>query len=153
MNSIAIILIIAAAVLPAAAIALTYPKPPFRRRTRPYDPGNPPASRDYRMEPHSHDTIHIRSLTRDDAERFAGRWQEVEREFVEDPEQSVGEAGALIREVMRLRGYPPEAAYAAPYGSGSAGAEGLRQGMQRYRDRFDELLEGHLTGEKRSKHI
>jgi hypothetical protein len=117
--------------------------------------------------------IHIRPLTPDDQGRFISRWQIVQRDFVDDPARSIDGADALISEVMTARGYPmadfehrtedisvdhPQvvqnyrAAHliAERHKRGQGATEDLRQAMVHYRALFDELLEGHLSGERRS---
>ncbi|GAA1832892.1 hypothetical protein GCM10009836_08780 [Pseudonocardia ailaonensis] len=53
-----------------------------------------------------HRSIKLRDL--DDRERatFERRWTDVQREFVDDPDQAVQHADALVDEVMSARGYP-----------------------------------------------
>ncbi len=117
--------------------------------------------------------IHIRPLSREDQEVFINRWQTVQRDFVDDPERAIRGADALVGELMSARGYPMadfehraedisvdhphvvqnyRAAHTiAERGTrGQAGTEDLRQAMVHYRALFDELLEGHLAGDKRS---
>lgn len=53
-----------------------------------------------------HRSLSLRHL--DDAERelFRGRWLRVQSDFVDDPDQAVDRADALVSEVMSARGYP-----------------------------------------------
>jgi len=106
----------------------------------------------------------IRPLDPQARDRYRGRWQEVQAEFVDDPSAAVGHADALIQEVMRERGYPvddfetrsadlsidhPQVVenYRAGHGiavaheRGNAGTEELRKAVQHYRSLFDELTE------------
>jgi ABC-type nickel/cobalt efflux system permease component RcnA len=125
------------------------------------------AARTRRME-----KLHIHPLTGEDQHRFMDQWQAVQRDFVDDPAESVRRADALVCDVMRARGYPvtdfdhraedlsvdhPHVvqnfraahAIAARHERGQASTEDLRKGMVYYRDLFDELLEAHPAGERR----
>jgi hypothetical protein len=106
----------------------------------------------------------IRELDEGARERYAERWQGVQREFVDEPSGAVGNAHRLVTEVMRERGYPVDDDFdrrAADlsvdhpvvvdnYRSGheisqraergDAGTEDLRQALVHYRELFDELL-------------
>ena len=50
--------------------------------------------------------LHISPLTAEEASLFARRWHAVQAEFVDSPASAVGDAQALVDEVMRSRGYP-----------------------------------------------
>lgn len=123
------------------------------------------AARARRME-----RIHIRSLSHDDQQRFVAEWQTVQRDFVDNPADSIQRADALVSEVMRSEGYPmadfehraedisvdhPRVvekyrlarAISERQAHGEAGTEDLRQAVIYYRDLFDDLLETHPTEE------
>jgi len=120
------------------------------------------AARTRRME-----KIRITPLTRDEYDRFLGRWENVQRGFVDDPTGSIQQADTLVNEVMSVRGYPmtdfehraedisvdhPHVVqnYRAAHSiaeAGDASTEDLRQALVHYRALFDDLLEGHLTHE------
>lgn len=108
--------------------------------------------------------LDIRPLDRQDRERFAAEWRQVQARFVDEPAQAIEEADTLIREVMQRRGYPvsdfdrraedlsvdhPDVVqhYRAGHDlmerSRDSGdrTEDLRQAMVHYRALFDELLE------------
>jgi hypothetical protein len=123
------------------------------------------AARERRME-----KIPIRALSREDQQRFIDQWQTVQRDFVDDPASSIKRADVLVCDVMRARGYPmsdfehraedisvdhPDvvqnfrAAHAIAERS-QAGTEDLRQGLVYYRNLFDELLEAHVAGERKT---
>jgi hypothetical protein len=108
--------------------------------------------------------FHIRPLSRDDAERFAAGWRDVQRRFVDDPNGAAIDADRLIGEVMHVRGYPigdenqriDDVSVDHPHvvthyraardivrrrARGEASTEDLRQAMVHYRALFDELLE------------
>jgi hypothetical protein len=53
-------------------------------------------------------TLNIRPLTAEETNRYALQWQEVQRQFVDEPLLSLQKADRLIREVMKARGYPVE---------------------------------------------
>jgi len=53
-------------------------------------------------------TLNIRPLTAEETNRYALQWQDVQREFVDEPLLSLQKADRLIREVMKARGYPVE---------------------------------------------
>src|ERR1700693_824250 len=59
------------------------------------------AARERRME-----NIPIRALSREDQQRFIDQWQNVQRDFVDDPASSIQRADVLVCDVMRARGYP-----------------------------------------------
>lgn len=97
-------------------------------------------------------------------DRYAGRWQDVQSRFVDDPPMAVREADSLVELVMVERGYPMSdfesqadlvsvdhpvvvenyrSAHAIhdAYERGDASTEDLRQAMVHYRVLFEELLE------------
>jgi hypothetical protein len=111
-----------------------------------------------------HDSFEIRELDPAARDRYADRWRSAQRRFVDQPGPAVGEADALVMEVMRDRGYPVEdefeqrAAdvsvdhpqvvehYRAAHEisgratAGEASTEDLRQAMVHFRGLFVELL-------------
>jgi FtsZ-interacting cell division protein ZipA len=110
------------------------------------------------------DEFEVRDLDDDARDRYVERWRAAQRRFVDQPGPAVGEADALVIEVMRDRGYPvadefeqraadvsvdhPEVVehYRAAHGisgratSGDASTEDLRQAMVHFRALFAELL-------------
>jgi hypothetical protein len=106
----------------------------------------------------------IRELEPAARDRYAERWRAAQRRFVDEPAPAVGEADALVMEVMRDRGYPvadefdqraadvsvdhPEVVehYRAAHDisghatAGEASTEDLRQAMVHFRALFVELL-------------
>lgn len=107
--------------------------------------------------------LDIRPLSEAARDRYAGRWEDVQARFVDDPEGAVGEADGLIQQVMSDRGYPvddfeqrasdvsvdhPDVvehyrrghALATSRDFGDSRTEDLRQAMRHYRALFDELL-------------
>jgi hypothetical protein len=107
---------------------------------------------------------HIRSLAREEQQRFIEEWRIAQGRFVDDPALAIREADELVSEVMRQRGYPmaefdrraedlsvdhPQVIrnyrtahdIAVADQQGTASTEDLRRGMVHYRELFDELLE------------
>ncbi len=110
------------------------------------------------------ESFQVRALDPGDRNRYAERWRTAQRRFVDRPAPAVGEADALVTEVMRDRGYPvaddfeqraadvsvdhPHVVehYRAAHGissratAGDASTEDLRQAMVHFRALFDDLL-------------
>jgi hypothetical protein len=106
----------------------------------------------------------IRELEPAARDRYSERWRAAQRRFVDQPGPAVGEADALVMEVMRDRGYPvadefdqraadlsvdhPDVVenYRAAHGisgratAGEATTEDLRQAMVHFRALFVDLL-------------
>lgn len=108
--------------------------------------------------------LHIRRLSPQESAGYSRSWQEVQTQFVDDPEQAVNRADGLVEEAMQARGYPMgefdqraadisvhypavvehyRAAHAIAGRSrrGEAATEDLRQAMVHYRALFQELTE------------
>ena len=108
--------------------------------------------------------LQITPLAPESRDRYSSRWHNTQAQFVDDPEQAIGEADRLIQEVMRERGYPVEdfdqrasdlsvdhpeviTNYRAAHDisrandRGKASTEDLRTAMVHYRALFAELLE------------
>jgi FtsZ-interacting cell division protein ZipA len=110
------------------------------------------------------DQFEVRELEPAARDRYADRWRGAQRRFVDEPAPAVGDADALVMEVMRDRGYPvadefdqraadvsvdhPEVVehYRAAHDisgratAGEASTEDLRQAMVHFRLLFVELL-------------
>lgn len=109
--------------------------------------------------------LNIHPLSAQQQAEFGSRWQEVQSEFVDDPQGAVTTADQLVAEVMRTRGYPmadfeQRAAdisvdhplvvdeYRAAHSitmrheRGQASTEDLRKAMVHYRTLFQDLLAG-----------
>lgn len=107
--------------------------------------------------------LDIRPLDRAQRQRFTTEWEEVQADFVDDPEQSIRGADILLQDVMTARGYPVKnfeqvAAdisvghptvvqhfrtaheIAVQHERGHADTEDLRKAMINYRELFDELV-------------
>ena len=116
------------------------------------------ASRQKRVE-----ELNIRELSPDDRERFAAQWDEVQADFVDDPERAIAASDRLVNDVMQRRGYPmgefeqraadvsvdhPDVvehyrkahAIAGSEAARQASTEDLREAMIHYRALFDDLL-------------
>ena len=50
--------------------------------------------------------MQLRALTREQRDRFAHRWDELQKQFVDDPDGAVREGDRLVEDVMDARGYP-----------------------------------------------
>ena len=116
----------------------------------------------------------IRELEPAVRDRYADRWRDAQRRFVDEPAPAVGEADGLVMEVMRDRGYPvadefdqraadvsvdhPEVVehYRAAHDisgratAGEASTEDLRQAMVHFRALFVELLGTDETTQRRA---
>lgn len=111
-----------------------------------------------------HDELELQPLARETRSRYRREWEAAQARFVDEPERAVGEADALIQQVMRERGYPVDdfeqraADLSVDHGDvvmnyraahvisrrsvhGVAATEDLRQAMVHYRSLFDSLLE------------
>ena len=111
------------------------------------------------------DKLDIRPLKAPERDAFTADWQEVQAEFVDDPERSIAKADALVAEVMKARGYPVHDfeqraqdisvehpglvenyrsahAIAERRAKGEANTDDLRAAFIGYRSLFDELLKG-----------
>jgi hypothetical protein len=107
-------------------------------------------------------TLDIKPLPAPQRMRYEQQWREIQLRFVDEPADVVRQAGALVAEVMRERGYPadpeervamlsadhPEllANYRTAQGAQpAAGLEPLRQAFVHYRDVFERLVESPVT--------
>jgi hypothetical protein len=107
--------------------------------------------------------LEIVPLTAAARERYGWQWRNVQTRFVDTPTQAVSEAGRLVQDVMRERGYPIEDferraadisvdhprvaqnyrkahAISTRNEQGQTTTEDLRQAMMHYRALFEELL-------------
>jgi FtsZ-interacting cell division protein ZipA len=118
------------------------------------------AERERRVEEYE-----LHDLSAPERDRFAQRWRAAQAEFVDNPEAAATQADALVKEVMKARGFPvadfdqrqadvsvehPDVAHhyreareiARLNRKGEATTEDLRQAMKHYRSLFDALLTG-----------
>jgi hypothetical protein len=107
--------------------------------------------------------MHIEELPAGARDRYTEEWRTVQTRFVDQPQEALKQADALVDNVMRDRGYPmndfeqraadispdhPEVVenYRAAHGiaqrseTGEATTEDLRQAMVHYRTLFNDLL-------------
>lgn len=121
------------------------------------------AERELREREERREQLQIRDLDPAARERYIATWRETQARFVDQPQQAVQEADALVILVMRDRGYPVDdferrsadisvdhpdvvANYRAAHDislaneRGTASTEDLRQAMVHYRALFEHLL-------------
>jgi hypothetical protein len=114
------------------------------------------AERELRSREERREKLHIRDLDPASRERYMGTWRETQARFVDQPQQAVQEADALVILVMRDRGYPvddfeqraADVSVDHPHvvnisvanERGAASTEDLRQAMVHYRALFEHLL-------------
>lgn len=115
------------------------------------------------------DQLHIAPLSPADAQRFTQAWRSLQARFVDNPQDALAQADALVQDLMRTRGYPmgdfersaadisvnhpgvvehyrAGHAIAERQGRGEVDTEGMRQAVIHYRALFAELLEVDQTG-------
>ena len=111
--------------------------------------------------------LHIRSLTREECDRYMAEWRQTQEHFVDDPRSAVADADALVNKALRARGYPmvdfeqraadisvahPQVVehYRAAHDIAErdkrdeASTEELRRAMQHYRDLLEGILDTRL---------
>jgi hypothetical protein len=109
------------------------------------------------------DRLEIRPLPAEARERYSSEWTRIQTQFVDRPDDAVGEADRLVTQVMRDRGYPvddferqaalvsvdhPDVVenYRSAHSIHArneqrlASTDDLRQALLHYRALFDELL-------------
>jgi hypothetical protein len=119
-------------------------------------------------------SLSIRPLEPEDRARFTRAWQNVQAEFVDDPQGAIGHADSLLADVMSARGYPvsdfeqmsadisvdhPNVVQhyraghdiALRHERGQTTTEDLRQAMIHYRSLFEELVTDAPAGEPKLK--
>jgi hypothetical protein len=127
-------------------------------------PSRREAEAELRERQERHEELELRELSPEARGRYQRLWDAAQARFVDEPERAVGEADALIQDVMRERGYPVDdfdqraadlsvehadvvenyrAAHAISRRSvhGVAATEDLRQAMVHYRTLFTALVE------------
>ncbi len=121
------------------------------------------AERELRERERRHAELNIRPLSQEARSRYTAQWEQVQARFVDTPAEAVGEADALVTQVMADRGYPTgefdeQAAHlSVEHGRtlshyrdahdlflrnerGEATTEQLRQALVHYRALFADLL-------------
>lgn len=109
------------------------------------------------------DKLDLHPLKPQERDAFSAEWQQVQADFVDDPERSIAKADALVAEVMKARGYPVDDfeqraqdisvdhpglvenyrsahAIAERRAKGEANTDDLRAAFIGYRSLFDDLL-------------
>jgi hypothetical protein len=117
-----------------------------------------------------HEALDIRPLSAEARERYVQSWEVTQKRFVDDPRGAVAEADALVRQVMKERGYPTDdfeqraadisvdhpkvvERYRTAHGiaqaseRGEASTEDLRQSVRHFRALFEELI-GEQTADE-----
>jgi hypothetical protein len=170
MSTVAIIVIVIVIVLAAAAVvaAAELRRARMRRQFGPeYDRmakelGRRKADAELAARARRVSELGIHPLTEEQQASYAGDWTAVQERFVDAPAQAVTEAGKLIWDVMRDRGYPADdrdasmEALSVNHGrmldgyrqaqdvdgrTDSVTTEELREAMIRYRALFEDLLD------------
>lgn len=126
------------------------------------------AERELERRVERHERMEITELPQEDRERYVSAWRDVQRRFVDEPEETLGEADRLITRAMRDRGYPTEHfdqkvedlsvehadtlnAYreahtiADRHERGGVSTDELRRAMQQYRTIFEAIVETTTT--------
>jgi hypothetical protein len=121
------------------------------------------AERELRERTRRHAELSIKPLSPEAHERYAAAWEQVQARFIDTPAEAVGEADALVTQVMADRGYPTNgfdeqaAELSVEHGhtlghyrdahevhlrneQGEATTEQLRQALVHYRALFSDLL-------------
>lgn len=107
--------------------------------------------------------LQIRDVGREEYDRFAAQWADVQSRFVDDPGQAVADADGLVNAILRSRGYPVDSfddrvalvatdhqdlveryraahdAFVDHLGSGAGDTDRLRHAFLDYREVFDRL--------------
>ena len=173
--STAVVIIIVVVVLVLVGAALVVPNMRRRRLQQQFGPeyertvdtvgDRREAEKDLHEREQRRKELEIRPLGPGARDIYAQRWRATQERFVDAPTAAVGEADALVQEVMRERGYPvgdfeqqardvsvDHAGVVSEYHAaheisarnerGDASTEDLREAMVHYRALFTELLDG-----------
>jgi DNA-binding ferritin-like protein len=92
----------------------------------------------------STETSQTESLLGQESDELRGRWEAIQTSFVDEPQQSVEKADALVKDVMKqlTRTFEEtrEALETQFAEAEDVSTEDLRIGLQRYRSFFERLL-------------
>jgi hypothetical protein len=125
--------------------------------------GRGAGERELRERERRHTELDLRPLDPSSRQRYAAAWEEIQVRFIDAPDQAVGEADALVTELIAERGYPTggfdqrvadlSVEHAGPLHHyreahdihqanerGEATTEHLRQALVHYRTLFADLL-------------
>jgi hypothetical protein len=87
---------------------------------------------------------HPQLLEDDELQGIRGQWKDIQAEFVDEPRQAIGEADALVAELMQrlAQTFASEREQLESRWSGGedVSTEDLRRGLRRYRSFFERLL-------------
>lgn len=113
--------------------------------------------------------LHIRSLSREECDRFTEQWRAAQARFVDDPRAAIAEADELVHHAMKARGYPVDRDFADraadisvdhPHvvehyraahdiavrdSQNPVSTEDLRVAMKHYRALFEDLLDRRVA--------
>lgn len=126
------------------------------------------AERELRARERRHSELDLRPLSDEARASYASSWEEIQAQFVDDPNHAVGAADALVTRLIAERGYPTDnfddrlATLSVEHARtlehyrdaheinlrnerGEASTEQLRQALVHYRALFGDLL-GHEPG-------
>ena len=170
-----IVILVIVVVLLAVAAAVMVPRMRSRRLQEHFGPeyertvgtsgDQREAERDLQDRERRRKELEIRPLDAGSRDEYAQRWRSTQQRFVDAPTEAVGEADALVQQVMNDRGYPvgdfeqqardvsvDHAGVVSEYHAaheisllnarGQASTEQLREAMVHYRTLFAELLDG-----------
>jgi hypothetical protein len=173
--TVTIVVIVVVVVLLLAAAALLVPRMRRRRLQERFGPeyertvdssgDRREAERDLQEREQRRKELEIRPLDPGARTAYAQRWRATQERFVDAPTSAVGDADALVQQVMRERGYPvgdfeqQARDVSVDHGNvvseyhaaheisvlnerGQASTEQLREAMVHYRTLFTELLDG-----------
>jgi hypothetical protein len=124
-------------------------------------PSRREAEAELRERQKRHDELELRPLSREARSAYRRDWDATQARFVDDPDGAIGDADALIRQVMRERGYPVDdvdrdlsvehgdvmheyraaQTIAQRSADGDASTEEQRQAIVHYRALFEALVE------------
>jgi hypothetical protein len=129
------------------------------------------AERELRAREKRHAELDIKPLSEESRQRYASAWDEIQAQFVDEPNSAVGRADELVSRLIAERGYPTgdydeqlshlsveHARTLEHYRDahdinlrnerGEASTEQLRQALVHYRALFGDLLGDQPTGDR-----
>jgi hypothetical protein len=110
--AIVVILIVVVLILVGAAVFLSRRRalrnrfgPEYDRMVEEQD-SRSAAERELRERERRHSELELRPLDPQARDRYVGSWEEIQVRFVDAPDQAVGQADALVTQLIAERGYP-----------------------------------------------